>query len=256
MTAEKKIRDAESTLLGGKDSLFADKDKKPLDFRFDESVSSVFDDMVSRSVPFYTEIQRMVCELAADFAVPGTRIYDIGCSTGTTFEMLHGTVDPAVDFVGIDNSENMLQKAEEKLIDIRKTRRLDLRIADVNEGFPIENASVVTMVLVLQFVRPLYRERFVKKIYEGLNEGGCLLLVEKLTSSHTILNRLFIDHYYDFKRRNGYSDTEIAKKREALENTLIPYRPEENVGMLQEAGFRHVEDFFRWYNFTAYVAVK
>jgi tRNA (cmo5U34)-methyltransferase len=83
-----------------------------------------------------------------------------------------------------------------------------------------------------------------------------LLLVEKLTCEDTTLNRLYIDHYYDFKRRNGYSEIEISKKREALENVLIPYRLDENVKLLKSAGFRQVETFFRWYNFCGLVAIK
>jgi tRNA (cmo5U34)-methyltransferase len=75
------------------------------DFEFTAKVANVFDDMVSRSVPFYEEMQRMVCDLAADFARPNTNLYDIGCSTGTTLLALDEAVDPAVSFVGIDNSE-------------------------------------------------------------------------------------------------------------------------------------------------------
>jgi tRNA (cmo5U34)-methyltransferase len=128
--------------------------------------------------------------------------------------------------------------------------------ADVHEGFVIENASVVTMILTLQFVRPLYRERVMQRIYNGLNEQGCLILIEKLTSQDTLFNRLFIGYYYDFKRRNGYSETEITQKREALENVLIPYRLEENVELLKSSGFGSIECFFRWYNWCGIVAVK
>ena len=71
-----------------------------------------------------------------------------------------------------------------------------------------------------------------------------------------MLNRLFIEHYYAYKREQGYSDTEITQKRQALENVLVPYRMEENVALLQGAGFTHVEDFFRWYNFSGIIAVK
>ena len=49
---------------------------------------------------------------------------------------------------------------------------------------------------------------------------------------------------------------EIAQKREALENVLIPYRPEENRALLREVGFKHVEETFRWYNFASMIAVK
>ncbi|WP_454859367.1 carboxy-S-adenosyl-L-methionine synthase CmoA [Rhizobium binxianense] len=226
------------------------------DFAFTAKVANVFDDMVSRSVPFYEEMQRMVCELALDFSKPNTSLYDIGCSTATTILMLDALLDPSINFVGIDNAFDMLEKARQKIKKTGTNRSIDLQITDLHRGINIENASVVTMLLTLQFLRPLHRERVMKMIYAGLNEQGCLLLIEKLTSEDTMFNRLFIQHYYDFKRRNGYSEIEIAKKREALENVLIPYRLEENVQLLKETGFRSVEIFFRWYNFCGIIAVK
>ena len=61
-----------------KDEIFNDKLNFIGDFHFGEKVASVFDDMLNRSVPFYQEIQRMIGELALDFAVDGTNIYDLG----------------------------------------------------------------------------------------------------------------------------------------------------------------------------------
>jgi tRNA (cmo5U34)-methyltransferase len=239
-----------------RDEVFVAPDQPVWDFAFNARVADVFDDMVSRSVPHYREMQRMVCELAEDFARPDTNLYDIGCSTATTLLMLDPMLDPSVNFIGIDNAPDMLDKARQKIARRATQRSIELRTADLHQGFPMENASVVTMLLTLQFLRPLYRERVMKMIHTGLNDQGCLLLIEKLTSEDTTFNRLFIQHYYDFKRRNGYSDIEIAKKRESLENVLIPYRLEENVLLLKETGFRHVEVFFRWYNFCGIIAVK
>ena len=93
-------------------------------------------------------------------------------------------------------------------------------------------------------------------IYDGLKPQGALILFEKVTAEDTLFNRLFIKYYYDYKRRMGYSDLEIAQKREALENVLIPYRIEENLALLKEAGFKNTEVFFRWYNFAGMIAVK
>ena len=247
-----------TTLLDkeNRDRIFDQTETAVGDFAFTASVANVFDDMVSRSVPFYEELQRMTCELAADFAKPNTRLYDVGCSTGTTLLALDELVEGTVDFVGIDNSENMLAKARQKAVAAPTSRRIDFVAADLHQGFSIENASVVTMLLTLQFVRPLHRERVMRRIADGLNDQGCLILVEKLTSEDTLFNRLFISHYYDFKRRNGYSELEISQKREALENVLIPYRLEENVDLLKLSGFRSVECFFRWYNFCGLIAVK
>lgn len=239
-----------------RDSVFAEARDRIEDFRFDRTVAKVFDDMVSRSVPFYDEIQRMSCELAAAFAQPGTAVYDIGCATATTLARLDPLLDPAVRMVGIDNAEEMLVKARQKMQVANPAREVSFELADIDQGLDIRNASVVNLILTLQFVRPLNRERVMRAIHDGLTDSGCLILVEKLVSEHTLFNRLFIENYYDYKRRNGYSDVEIAQKREALENVLVPYRLEENFDLLHGVGFRHVEVFFRWYNFCGMVAVK
>lgn len=242
--------------MAERDKIFAVKTDRLGDFTFDVKVADVFDDMVERSVPFYSEIQRMTCQLSADFAMENSAIYDLGCSTGTTFHRLDPGLDPSVAFVGIDNSAPMLDQARAKLAEVAKRRRVDLHHADIEGSYGLENASVTLMVLTLQFIRPLQREKLARKIFAGMRPGGALIVVEKLLSADSTLNRLFIDHYYDLKRAQGYSDTEITQKREALENVLIPYRMEENVALLKDAGFAHVEEFFRWYNFCGFIAVK
>lgn len=240
---------------GGRDQVFAERSPQS-DFKFSPEVASVFDDMVGRSVPFYDEMQRMTAELAPEFAAEGTSIYDLGCATGTSFALLDPMVHPSVRFVGIDNSQPMLDEARRKLTAQGLKRPLDLVCADLHELPRIENASVALLTLTLQFVRPLHRERIVQQLYDGMTERGAVILFEKLIVGDSLLNRLYIKFYYEMKRRNGYSEVEISQKREALENVLVPYRPEENIELLKGAGFRSVDLFFRWYNFCGILAVK
>jgi len=228
----------------------------PHDFNFDAETASVFDDMVSRSVPFYTEIQRMVCEIAKSFVMPNTCIYDVGCATGTTLRLLADQVASDVQLIGIDNSEEMLDKARAKLDEYSMMNRVMFVNANLNESPVMKNSSVVIMFLTLQFVRPIQRGKLIKSVFHGMHKNGCLVLVEKVTGSCTMLNRLFIDYYYNYKRQRGYSELEISQKREALENVLIPYHHEENRKLLLDAGFSHVAEFFRWYNFSGVVALK
>jgi len=238
------------------DNIFADGTDNVADFKFGARTVAVFDDMVGRSVPFYAEIQRMCCEMAADFAVPGSRLYDFGCATGTTMLALDPLVPAGVQFVGLDNSAEMLDSCREKLASLDASRALELINTDLNAAPPIDNASVALQILTLQFIRPLNRERVISRIYEGLADNGCLLIVEKILSPSGLLNRQFIKYYYEMKRRHGYSDMEISQKREALENVLVPYHFDENVELLKRVGFSQVEEFFRWYNFCGIIAVK
>jgi tRNA (cmo5U34)-methyltransferase len=239
-----------------KDEVYRENQGTIADFTFGEKVASVFDDMLERSVPFYAEMQRMIAEFATDFATPGSNVYDLGCSTGTTILNLAPHCGRDVKFVGVDNSDEMLKKCSMKLEEHKFQGKHELVCADLNEGVQVENASMVLMVLTLQFVRPLHRDRLIRQVYEGMNENACLILVEKFLGEDSIFNRLFIKYYYDMKKRNGYSEMEIAQKREALENILIPYKPLENREMLLRAGFRYTDTFFKWYNFGGMIAVK
>jgi len=153
----------------------------------------------------------------------------------------------------------MIEKARLKINDSGFADRIEVRYADFNallSGLSLENASVVTMCWTLQFVRPLQRDILIKWIYQGLVDGGAMIVTEKVLTNNSHMNRFFIDFYYEFKRRNEYSDNEILRKREALENVLIPYRIDENLEMFRRYGFNIVETFFQWYNFVGFLCVK
>ncbi|MEJ7768634.1 MAG: methyltransferase domain-containing protein, partial [Chitinophagaceae bacterium] len=177
-----------------KDEFFKEELSKPSDFKFSSKVAKVFDDMVNRSVPFYEEMQRMIAEIAADHSATGTNVYDLGCSTGTSLMMMDQTVARDIRFVGIDDSPEMLTKCDSKLQEAGFNRPYSLEVADLNAGINIQNASVVLLCLTLQFVRPLFREKLLKSIIEGMTPGGILIIVEKILAEDSIFNRDFIKY--------------------------------------------------------------
>ena len=238
------------------DQVFKAPMEKSTDFKFDAQVADVFNDMVGRSVPYYLEMQRMMAEIIPDFARPNTSIYDLGCSTGTTLLSLDKRLDQSVRFVGVDSSAEMIENSNSNFRNNGLTRQYELITADLYKPFEIKNASVVVMCLTLQFIRPVYRQKMLESIYRQMNDGACLILIEKILAEDTDLNRQFIKYYYDLKRRNNYDEMEISQKREALENVLIPYKLSENLQMLAEAGFSKTEVFFKWYNFAGIIAIK
>jgi tRNA (cmo5U34)-methyltransferase len=245
--------------LEARDTLFRSTAARPGDFRFDERTAEVFDDMLRRSIPFYREQQGMIAELGGRFWVPGTDAYDLGCSTGTTLVNLARELPEPATVVGYDNSLPMLDRAAAKVAESGLEERIELRFGDLGEDLsrlPLEHASVVTLCWTLQFIPPLRRDSLIRWIYRGLVEDGTLLVTEKILTESSPMNRFFTELYHEFKRRNGYSAGEIARKREALENVLVPYRTEENLEMFRRAGFEIVETFFQWCNFAGYICVK
>lgn len=239
-------------MTGTRDQLF-DSVSKVEDFVFDDKVAKVFDDMIRRSVPFYDEVQRMVVEIAANFMSRDGVHYDIGCSTGTTIANLIRLVpdDIPIRCVGIEPSHAMVERARQKLE--FAADYVDIIESDVQRFDGLKNAQVITMLYTLQFIRPIDRLDVLKKIRKALLPGGVFILAEKVLADTHFARRLYIDLYHKYKRRQGYSDTEISKKREALENVLIPCANEENMTLLRQAGFDEVEQAFRWYNFGLYI---
>ncbi|MDH3392609.1 MAG: carboxy-S-adenosyl-L-methionine synthase CmoA [Desulfobulbaceae bacterium] len=238
-----------------RDNLFANDEIKE-DFRFTEGVAEVFDDMLSRSVPGYEQVIEMSAQLLSRFLQPEDRVYDLGCSTGTSLIKLAKRLDPlGLQFIGIDNSAPMIKKARLKAEMYDKKEQLTFIENDILAA-ELEEAGAILLNYTMQFIRPMLRLDFLKKICNTLRPGGALIISEKILSPDPLINRAFIDCYHDFKRDQGYSELEISRKREALENVLIPFTMEENIDLLQKAGFLRVEPFCQWFNFVSILAVK
>jgi tRNA (cmo5U34)-methyltransferase len=242
-----------------RDDIFEDNGSRGSDFSFDADVAAVFDNMISRSVPFYVEQQRMIVKLVKRYWPAGTDIYDLGCATGTTLINLGRELDGPGRLIGYDNSEAMLQQARGAVAAEGLGERIELRLGDLEhdpQELTLDGAGVVLMCWTLQFVRPLQREALVRRIHTSLADGGLLVVTEKVLSNARDFDPDFIDFYYEFKARTGYSKTEIHKKRMALENVLVPYRIDENKEMFRRNGFGAVDSFFQWFNFVGFLCVK
>ncbi|WP_300366850.1 carboxy-S-adenosyl-L-methionine synthase CmoA [Hydrogenimonas sp.] len=234
-----------------KDRLFEQPIEKQ--FEFDEQVAAVFDDMIERSVPFYRENLDLIVQLLLRRIKPGMRIVDLGSSTGLLMIELARRCRVDAEFIGIDNAPAMIELAR------KKAQALDAAVAFVCEdlmAYDFSGSDIVIANYTLQFIRPVVRNNVVKKIHDSLKPGGMFVCSEKVLMEDKWLNKQIIDIYYDYKKVQGYSETEIMRKREALENVLIPYTIAENRSMLKEAGFETVDTVFQWGNFVTMIAAK
>ncbi|PID76782.1 MAG: carboxy-S-adenosyl-L-methionine synthase CmoA [Deltaproteobacteria bacterium] len=235
------------------DTLFKSGDIQE-DFVFNGRVARVFDDMIGRSVPFYRQVILAAARILDRFLKDGDKVVDLGCATGTTLiELARLLEHKSLFYTGIDNSAAMLDKARLKA-DYTDGGNFEFIRQDITELNLVPDALILNYTL--QFIRPLKRADFVQHLFNQLRPGGVLILSEKTIQHDSLLNREFIDIYHDFKKEMGYSELEIAKKREALENVLIPFSIAENTALLEKAGFTPVTVFFQWFNFASLVAVK
>jgi len=239
-----------------KDKVFADKKERVKPFEFNEEVAGVFDDMLNRSVPFYAETIQRQSQLTAKYYQEGSRIYDLGCSHGNLgMLILNQLKEGTVSMVAVDSSKPMIEKYSNRLGKYDKTPQVDL-VCGLLEDIQIKNASVVLINLTLQFLDTGKRDDLIKKIYQGMNPGGILLLTEKTVHASKALDDLQTKFYKIFKVENGYSQLEISQKRDALDKVLIPDTLEIHRNRILNAGFTTFDVWLKWFNFASMIAIK
>ncbi len=221
-------------------------------FTFDDKVASVFADMISRSVPGYGQTLQMVELLAHQYAQESSNLYDLGCSLGAaTMALSRGAAGKQCNVTGVDNSEAMVSRCKEML----GNEPVTILCQDILDT-EIDNASVVVLNFVLQFVPKEQRPSLIQKIYVGLQPGGVLILSEKIAFEDEDENQRQIGLHEAFKRAQGYSEMEISRKRTALENVLIPETLATHHTRLKEAGFTASNTWFQCFNFASIIAIK
>jgi tRNA (cmo5U34)-methyltransferase len=235
-----------------RDEVYRDPRGYIADFVFDDSVVAVFPDMIRRSVPGYDTVIPLCGLIAAHHLPVGGRCYDLGCSLGaTTLAILRAVGERECRVIGVDSSAPMLERARVLHTNEPRIEWLHADLRDV----AIEHADVVVMNYTLQFVPPADRATLLTRIRAGLNRTGVLIVSEKVRSSDASEQTYNDDLHAAYKRANGYSALEVAQKRAALDNVLIPDTPEEHEARLRAAGFSHVRTWFRCLNWISLLAL-
>ena len=225
-------------------------------FSFDQQVAEVFPDMITRSVPGYTEIVEGIGHIGQSFIEHDSLVYDLGCSLGAaTLSIRQQVTDKSYRIVGIDNSEAMVERCKQHLAAFKSNINTIIELADITD-YRYQPCSFIVINFTLQFLAPEIRDELLQKLYQQLIPGGALVLSEKLAFDDAIVSDKFIELHHDYKKRNGYSDLEISQKRAALENVLIPETKQSHLNRLKAVGFEHAECWFQQYNFASILAIK
>ncbi|MCH8073110.1 MAG: carboxy-S-adenosyl-L-methionine synthase CmoA [Proteobacteria bacterium] len=238
------------------DRIFAEMAAEAGSFEFNDDVAEVFPDMLRRSIPGYEASIRAIGTLASRYVQPGSRCYDLGCSLGAaTLAMQQNISLPGCQIIAVDLAPAMIQRCRE-IIAASDSDVDVLIVEDDVRQITIEQASMVVMNYTLQFLSLEERDAMIGNIFDGLNDGGILVLSEKVLDEDDEVEKLLVAMHHEFKRQNAYSDLEISRKRTALENVLIPETISMHRTRLENAGFRHVGIWLRQFNFVSIIATK
>ena len=229
---------------------------------FDEAVAECFDDMLSRSIPGYTDMRQLVQNLCSSklsyWDTGNTRgIVDIGASRGSG---VAGLIDHYQGdyFALIEPSKAMCEVLRDRFaceIENGQVAVFNTTYKDILGKDCLKGNTLVLSVLSLQFMPVSDRPEVLKGIFDSLHGAGMFIAVEKVVGSTEATSSMLVEEYHAFKQRNGYSPEDIARKAASLKDAMWPVSAEENERMFKNAGFKHIECFFRNLSFAGWVCM-
>lgn len=225
-------------------------------WEFDGEVAACFDDMLKRSIPEYEIMRKLVYKIGQRYVKKGTDIVDLGSSRGESIAQFIDKNGDYNRYTCIEISEQMLQVLRERFECYIKTGIVNIKNIDLKKEFPKTSASLITSILTIQFTPIEYRQQIIQKIYDNLEDGGAFIFVEKVLGNNAELNNTFVDLYYDMKEENGYTKESIEMKRKSLEGVLVPVTEKWNRELLEMAGFKKIDVFWKCLNFMGFIAIK
>ena len=221
-------------------------------WEFDDEVTKVFDDMLSRSIPDYKVMRQLCFMIGRNFITQGGTVSDIGCSNGLAVEQFV-TQFPQTQFFLSDISEPMLNACRERY---KNDKNVNVAYHDLRNPMPTKDNDLVISCLTLQFTPIEYRWNILQSIYDSLKPGGALIFVEKVLGNSAKIDDILVKEYYNIKREHGYTEELIQNKRKSLEGVLVPLTTGFNEHLMTMCGFKEIDCFWRCLNFCAWVAIK
>lgn len=207
---------------------------------FDGRMASAYREGPPTQVPGYESLHRMVSLLLAERCPPDGRVLVLGAGGGQEIKAL-AEAHPGWGFDGVDPSADMLALAGQV------TEGYAARIA-FHHGYIVDAPDgpfdAATSILTFHFISRDQRLETLKQLRRRLKLGAPLILVHLSFPQTEPERSLWIARHVAYGLANGTDSDRTRQAREAIGNRLTVLSPEEEVAMLQQAGFANTSLFY------------
>lgn len=220
---------------------------------FNEKVAKIFDTHVNQSIPLYNEFHKQSAKIAEFYCKENALIYDLGCSTGK-FMVEVCKYKRSLQIIGVDNSKKMIQIAKRKTSKV-KNNKINF-IYDDLFNVKFKKSNFIFCGLLMPFFNKIEQKKLVKKIYSSLGFGDAAIIFNKSLSKYSNFENIFNQLYSDFKLKKGINASDILKKTRSLRSVHTINTPDYDIELFKKIGFRKIDIFFKYLNFTGFIIEK
>lgn len=203
-----------------------------------------------RLVPGFHALQQMAALLLAERVPAEGHVLVLGAGGGLELKVF-AEAQPGWRFVGVDPSTEMLKVAEATLGSLAS--RVDL-VEGYIDTAPEGLFDGATCLLTLHFLSAEERLHTLRELRRRLKPGAPLVVAHHSFPQTEREKARWLDRYAAFAVSSGVSTSNASKAIEAIGARLPLLAPEQDVALLQEAGFDAVELFYAGFTFKGWVA--
>jgi len=221
------------------------------DFSRADMISS-YAKMAERNVPSLRDLHRMVSLLLAEKVPKNGRVLVLGAGGGLELSAMAG-LNPSWRFDGVDPSPQMLDQARAVTQDFAD--RITFHegyIEDAPKG-PFDGA---TCLLTLHFLPREERTRTLRDICRRLRPSAPLAIVHHSFPNDDAGTDKWLARFANYIATSEMGDAGNGINVEAMKERLPVLSPEQDVSVLQEAGFSQIELFYAALTFRGWIACR
>jgi tRNA (cmo5U34)-methyltransferase len=205
-----------------------------------------------RLVPGFLALQRMATLLLAEKVPADGHVLVVGAGGGLELKVF-AEAYPQWRFVGVDPSAQMLKLARAYLES--QASRIDLHegYVDTAPAGPFDGASCL---LTLHFLTVEERRHTLAEIHKRLRPGAPFVVAHHSYPQSEQEKTRWLDRYAAFAIASGVNEVDAKNAAAAIARQLPAIAPEQDLALLQEAGFGNVELFYAAFSFKGWVACR
>lgn len=224
--------------------------------RFDNDVERFANLETGQVATMDAQISLELLTAAAKAIKPkAVNVLDIGCGAGNyTLKMLSKI--PNLNSVLIDLSQNMLDKAQERVL-AATTGKVETIQGDIRDiELPRNHFDIILAGAVLHHLREDSDWEFVfQKLYNSLSPGGCLMISDLLVQDHEGVNQMVWERYADYLTQHGGQEYQ-QKVFDYIEIEDTPRSMTYQLELMKKVGFSSVEILHKNACFGAFGGIK
>ncbi|WP_223620848.1 class I SAM-dependent methyltransferase [Lysobacter sp. ESA13C] len=203
-----------------------------------------------RQVPGFHALQQMARLLLAESVPHDGRVLVLGAGGGLELKVF-AEAQPQWRFVGVDPSSEMLKLASATLGPLASRADLVEGYIDTAPEGPYDGAACL---LTLHFLPAEQRLHTLIELRRRLKPGAPLIVAHHSFPQDEQQKARWLNRYAAFAVASGIPAADAGNAIAAIGSRLPALSPEQDLALLQEAGFDEVELFYAGFTFKGWVA--